>query len=718
MEAAVLEMDVVKPGHKEPAGGPSRHKAPQDSKRYLRSRRLATLLVAVELLLVFYTLYGTFQHLRETFPEFSEEDSNTTFGESECEAIAKINEGLDASQRFQESGDVALVCPADGPLFCPAQCCDACTESCEGCTDEPWQSLECCPPRDELFAEDDETRLINFVFGCLEFLFTLVVVGLQLKVLWRSKYKVLLRGSVLCRYWSRLRAWIRGCIDPLSRHRTDMKKLSQAYYVNKYEGEQIEGGAAEVDEEMYSSDIKQRAEEAAQSVFNAVGEAIEAGSLNESSDLEEVTGDFLDKDILFEAYEQSPTRWLWWLCAVFTIYELGIVLGFLVHLAKGKSSLLCFACDFRKKYHEVARLLEAIRSSGLQEKPTNAAVVIITTFFVDLNCGPNGPGHSANMGGARVKTDPPKPDPPKPDPPKPDPPKPDPPKPDPPKPDPPKPDPPKPDPPKPDPPKPDPPKPDPPKPDPPKPEPPEPEPPKPLPVPSGPLPLPVVTIPQPDVVMRVDRVYSDVNEWPDQRFSLSVHSDRPRSIQVPSAGSLGSLAEDQQADVAVRHAIKSQQQQQMSVPHPESEPAVPGLAKPKSLEEIAASLDMNLQPAFWAFLVHGPELLEAFHWQTEQFGFGDSFESETHREDTNPSKPSSLFPQRWLRARGNIVKHVDTESKTRTLARKGRSQFDVGWGLRQREIFLQLVKDSEQSGQPLFFGLLDAICDCPDKCTV
>ena len=51
------------------------------------------------------------------------------------------------------------------------------------------------------------------------------------------------------------------------------------------------------------------------------------------------------------------------------IYELAVIFGFLLELAKGDSSLLCFSCDFREQYKKVERcgamgMHASLRSQG------------------------------------------------------------------------------------------------------------------------------------------------------------------------------------------------------------------------------------------------------------------------------------------------------------------------------------------------------------------
>ena len=61
------------------------------------------------------------------------------------------------------------------------------------------------------------------------------------------------------------------------------------------------------------------------------------------------------------AAEESPSQLMWYLCLVVIIYELAVIFGFLLEVAKGDSSLLCFSCDFREQYAEVGRHIKVLK---------------------------------------------------------------------------------------------------------------------------------------------------------------------------------------------------------------------------------------------------------------------------------------------------------------------------------------------------------------------
>ena len=98
-------------------------------------------------------------------------------------------------------GGAGIICPDDGQPPCALQCCDSCAGNCTDCIDDPWQSLECCPSRDELYGGKDGTSAINFALNLVQFLLLGALFVLQIHELvrrYQNSIRCVLLPLALC----------------------------------------------------------------------------------------------------------------------------------------------------------------------------------------------------------------------------------------------------------------------------------------------------------------------------------------------------------------------------------------------------------------------------------------------------------------------------------------------------------------------------------------
>ena len=176
--------------------GPWPSTRPLDSTKQTTCQKYSSCATAVAVLLIMMEvglgLWGVatgVKRLRQEWPDFSPGVfvGSTTANplKTECEVLQKFSDGLNRLQRIASFGDAGLVCPQDGVPWCSPQCCNTCidvyTTCALECVDEPWQTLECCPSRDDLLKQDD-TQVINAILNSVQLVLLLALVIAQVFV--------------------------------------------------------------------------------------------------------------------------------------------------------------------------------------------------------------------------------------------------------------------------------------------------------------------------------------------------------------------------------------------------------------------------------------------------------------------------------------------------------------------------------------------------------
>lgn len=236
-------------------------------------------------------------------------------------------------------GDAGIICPDDGQPPCALPCCDSCVGNCSNCIDDPYQSLECCPSRDELYGGKDNTSTINFVLNTVQFLVLGILFVLQMQELFRryqDSIRCVLLPLALC--VDRCRGRRHGRIAPADAtvaSEEGRSPLLAAVLVGRDPDEMTEEEKKE---------FAERKKEAKDGVKDMLKTRHAGGHAGEDAAVRDLCG----------MAEERPGRLMWYLCLVVVVYELAVIFGFLLELAKGDSSLLCFACDFQEQYAEVS----------------------------------------------------------------------------------------------------------------------------------------------------------------------------------------------------------------------------------------------------------------------------------------------------------------------------------------------------------------------------